>query len=45
MKELTIKKVRSSSSEESSSWGFLDVALRYDCCICRFAAVSRFAEI
>jgi hypothetical protein len=40
MKELTIKKV--SSSEESSSCGFLGVALRYDCCICRFAAISRF---
>jgi hypothetical protein len=28
-----------------SSWGILDVALRYDCCICCFAAISRFFNV
>jgi hypothetical protein len=28
-----------------SSWGILDVALRYDCCVCRFAAISRFFNV
>jgi hypothetical protein len=28
-----------------SSWGILDVALRYDCCVCRFAAISPFFNV
>jgi hypothetical protein len=32
-------------SQEFSSWGFLDVVLRYDCCICHFAAISHIFNV